>query len=186
MEIRGTAHPPPPRDGGRLDPSDLTRAEIATTDVAGRPLLYEHDQGARIGTCLASWEGRDGSLRIAANVTDPGTQAQIQSGRLRGLSLGTEMVQDTEGALVFKRQGEVSVCEEGRRAHTWIDTVGGKMVQVAACASKNSARCARRPPAARASPAHNAHARAEEADKAFAPASFRACTRARSPQTATR
>jgi len=144
MEIRGTAHPPPPRNGARLDPSDLTPAEIATTDVTGRPLLYEHDQGTRVGTCLASWEGRDGSLRIAAQVSDPETQAQIRSGKLRGLSLGTEMVQDTNGALVFKRQGEVSVCEEGRRAHTWIDTVGGQMVQVAACASRTSARSARR------------------------------------------
>ena len=135
MQIRGVAHPPPPRNGRRVDPSDLTRAEIATTDIGGRPLLYEHEHGTRVGTCLASWEGRNGELRIAAKVDDPKTQQQIRSGQLRGLSLGTDMVQTGEGDVVFKRQAELSVCEEGRRPHTWIDTVDNRVVQVAACAS---------------------------------------------------
>lgn len=135
MEIRGVAHPPPPRNGRRADPSDLNRAEIATTDIGGKPLLYEHEHGTRVGTCLASWEGRHGELRIAAKVDDPKTQQEIRSGQLRGLSLGTDMVQTSEGDVVFKRQAELSVCEEGRRPHTWIDTVDNRVVQVAACAS---------------------------------------------------
>ena len=135
MEIRGVAHPPPPKNGRRADPSDLSRAEIATTDIGGRPLLYEHEHGTRVGTCLASWEGRNGERRIAAKVDDPATQRQIRSGQLRGLSLGTDLVQTGEGDVVFKRQAELSVCEEGRRPHTWIDTVDSKIVQVSACAS---------------------------------------------------
>ena len=138
LSIRGVAHPPPPRRGGRANRADLTRAEIATTDVAGRPLLYEHDQGTRVGTCLASWEGRDGSLRIAANVTDPGTQAQIRSGQLRGLSLGTDMILDTNGNVAYRGQAELSVCAEGKRPGTWIDHVGGRQVHHLVCASKRA------------------------------------------------
>lgn len=95
MQIRGIAHPPPPRDGSRLDKSDLTAAEIAVTNISGKPLLHEHEHNSRVGTCLASWEGRDGSLRIAAEVDDPQTQQDIRQGHLRGLSLGTDLITTT-------------------------------------------------------------------------------------------
>lgn len=139
MQIRGVAHPPPPRDGSRMDPSDLTAAEIATTNISGKPLLHEHDGGSRVGTCLASWEGQDGSLRIAAEVDHPETQQQIMSGNLRGLSLGTDMVTNPEGDVLFRGQAELSVCAEGRRDRTWIDTVNGSNVHRVAVASNNSA-----------------------------------------------
>ncbi len=121
MQIRGVAHPPPPRDGSRVDPSDLTAAEIATTNISGKPLLHEHDGGSRVGTCLASWEGRDGSLRIAAEVDHPATQQQIINGTLRGLSLGTDMVTNPDGDVLFRGQAELSVCGEGRRDRTWCE-----------------------------------------------------------------
>tara|TARA_B110000902_G_C14211711_1_gene551594 strand:- start:951 stop:1448 length:498 start_codon:yes stop_codon:yes gene_type:complete len=140
VQIRGVAHPPPPRDGGRRGPADLNRAEIAATNIAGRPLLNEHDSDARVGTCLASWAGTDGSLRIAANVEDPQAIQQLKSGTLRGLSLGTDMVMDEGGGVLFRNQAELSMCAEGKRPGTWIDTIDGKIVHQVACASKTRER----------------------------------------------
>ena len=92
LDIRGTAHPPPPPNGQRACPADLSRAEIQATNIAGRPLLNEHNHNARVGECLASWQGTDGSLRVAARVTDPAAMQQVRDGSLRGLSLGTNMI----------------------------------------------------------------------------------------------
>ncbi len=140
IQIRGTAHPPPPRDGSRGNPADLSRAEIASTNISGRPLLNEHDHGERVGTCLASWQGTDGSLRIAANVEDPAVIQQVRSGQMRGLSLGTDMVMDEQGSVLYRNQAELSICEEGKRDGTWVDTIDGRPVHAIACASKDKAR----------------------------------------------
>ena len=140
IQIRGTAHPPPPHVGGRGNPADLSRAEIASTNISGRPLLNEHDHGARVGTCLASWQGTDGSLRIAANVEDPAAIAQVRAGQLRGLSLGTDMVMDETGSVLYRSQAELSICEEGKRDGTWVDTIDGRTVHAVACASKAKAK----------------------------------------------
>ena len=120
--------------------ADLARAEIQATNIAGRPLLHEHDKTAQVGQCLASWQGTDGSLRIAARVTDPAAMQQVRDGSLRGLSLGTDMIMDEEGQVLFRNQGELSVCKEGRRPGTWIDTLNGKTVLQVAGASKERAR----------------------------------------------
>lgn len=139
IRIRGTAHPPPPRNGSRRNPADLNRAEIAATNMAGRPLLNEHDVNEVVGTCLASWQGTDGSLRIAAQVDDPQAVAQVRSGQMRGLSLGTDMIMSENGEDVFYRgQSELSICEEGRRPQTWIDTIDGKTVYSRENASKTA------------------------------------------------
>jgi hypothetical protein len=143
VQIRGTAHPPPPSDGSRSDPADLTAAEIATTDLGGRPLLYEHDHRQKVGNCIASWEGVDGSLRIAADVTDPKTAKRIEKGDLRGLSLGTDMIRNENGDVLYRSQAELSVCGEGRRPSTWIDTVNGRTVHSKYLASNQH--CARSP-----------------------------------------
>lgn len=136
LQIRGTAHPAPPRDGNRKIAADLSRAEIAVTNIAGRPLLNEHDSNSRVGTCVASWQGTDGSLRIAANVEDPNAIQQVRNGTLRGLSLGTDMVLNEEGDVLYRNQAELSICEEGRRPGTWIDTINGQTVHQVACFSK--------------------------------------------------
>lgn len=128
IQIRGTAHPAPPRNGKRHSKADLSRAEIASTNIAGRPLLNEHDSGSRVGTCLASWKGVDGSLRIAANVEDPEAIRQVQNGHLRGLSLGTDMIMNDDNEVLYRSQAELSICAEGKRDGTWIDTVNGKTV----------------------------------------------------------
>ena len=140
IQIRGTAHPAPPRDGGRRSAADLSRAEIAGTNIAGRPLLNEHDDNSRVGTCLASWQGTDGSLRIAANVEDPAAIQQVRNGTLRGLSLGTDMLMSEEGNVLYRNQSELSICQEGRRPGTWVDTIDGKAVHAVACFSKRHER----------------------------------------------
>ena len=127
FEIRGVAHPPPAK-GVREDVADLTAAEISVQRLAGRPLLDEHDGGKRVGTCLTSWEGRNGELRISANVNDQGMQRKIINGSMRGLSLGTDLIGSMSGDVLYRGQAELSVCQQGRRHGTWIDTINGKNV----------------------------------------------------------
>ena len=115
LQIRGTAHPAPARKGARANPADLSAAEIRGTNLGGLPLLCEHDRTDRIGTCLTSWTGADGSLRLAAEVDDPTVAKQIRSGEMRGLSLGTSMLMGDGGGILFRGQEECSVCVEGKR-----------------------------------------------------------------------
>lgn len=139
LSIRGVAHPAPPRRGGRPNKADLTRAEIGSTNLAGKPLLCEHDHGDRVGTVLASWQGRDGSLRIAANVDNASAIEAVRRGEMRGLSLGTAMTLDSNGNVAYRGQEELSICEEGKRPGTWIDTMDGRPCLAVACFSKSAA-----------------------------------------------
>ena len=116
LEFRGTAHPPP----GVSDPdiANLSAAEIGLTDLGrkgGTPLLFEHNGSRKIGHCLASWEGRNGELRVAGIVTDPDTERSMRRGQNHGLSLGTDVVSDTLGNALYKEQQELSVCHAPRR-----------------------------------------------------------------------
>lgn len=139
LAIRGVAHPPPPRRGGRANRADLTRAEIDSTNLQGKRLLREHDHGDQVGTVLASWRGRDGSLRVAANVEDPEAIEQVKRGEMRGLSLGTSMILSEDGSVAYRGQDELSICEEGKRPGTWIDTVNGRPCHAVECFSKSAA-----------------------------------------------
>ena len=139
ISFRGTAHPPP--GTSREHPADLNAAEIATTDLGGRPLLVEHGGGA-VGKVLASWEGRRGELRVAGRVDDQQAVEKMKRGELRGLSLGTGLIQDTTGSVLVRAQDELSICKEGRRAGTWVDTIDGAKVHATACASRGVCVCA--------------------------------------------
>ena len=139
LAIRGVAHPAPPRGGMRSNRADLTRAEIDTTNLAGKPLLCEHDHSDRVGTVLASWRGSDGSLRIAANVEQEAAIAQVKRGEMRGLSLGTSMILGEDGNVAFRGQDELSICSEGKRPGTWIDTMNGVPCHTVECFSKSKA-----------------------------------------------
>ena len=138
LAIRGVAHPPPPRRGGRANRADLTSAEIGGTNLAGKPLLCEHDHGDRVGTVLASWKGSDGSLRIAANVEEAQAIEAVKRGEMRGLSLGTSMILGEDGNVAFRGQDELSICEEGKRPGTWIDTMDGRPCRAVECFSKSA------------------------------------------------
>tara|TARA_B100000795_G_scaffold269273_1_gene258164 strand:+ start:991 stop:1437 length:447 start_codon:yes stop_codon:yes gene_type:complete len=139
LPIRGIAHPPPPRNGKRQNRADLTPTEIKLTNLAGKPLLCEHDSGERVGTVLASWQGRDGSLRIAANVECPDAIKQVQRGEMRGLSLGTSMTLGADGNVAYRGQDELSICQEGKRPGTWIDNLNGVPCRTVDCFSKSAA-----------------------------------------------
>ena len=130
LEFRGCAHPPPGLSAD--DAANLSAAEIGLTNLGrkgGAPLLFEHDQRRKIGHCLASWEGKDGELRVAGVVSDPAVERSIRNGSNQGLSLGTDVVQDRSGTALYKEQQELSVCAEPRRPRCYIDTVDGKQVR---------------------------------------------------------
>jgi len=107
----------------------------------GTDLLVEHDHGARVGTIHASWEGRDGSLRVAGTVSDPAAMAQVRSGNLRGLSLGTGVIQEMDGTALLRTQDELSLCEDPRRPGCYIDTIDGASCRTVTCASLRSSEC---------------------------------------------
>ena len=135
--FKGTAHPAPSKS--RAHPADLSSAEIQNIkgSLGGKPLLLEHDPSNHIGSVLTSWEGRRGELRVSGHIDDPDIASKVRSGELRGLSLGTGMVQTDDSQVLFRNQDELSVCSEGRRPGTWIDTVDGKAVHSTYNASKS-------------------------------------------------
>lgn len=140
LSFKGVAHPPPAR-GPRKNPADLCAAEIATTNLgkgAGTPMLVEHDHGAPCGRVLASWEGRNGELRVAGVIDDPQAMQDVRSGSMRGLSLGTGVVCDDTGATLMRTQDELSLCTEPRRGGCYIDTVDGAAVRTVQNFSKRS------------------------------------------------
>jgi hypothetical protein len=137
LQFQGVAHPPP--GAGRQNAADLNRAEISIPNIVqcGTPLLVEHEAGTNCGSVLTSWEGPKGELRVLANVNNPSVERQIHNGTLRGLSLGTDMLKDTSGNVLFRGQQELSVCGEGMRTGTWIHEIDGKRVYERADFSKS-------------------------------------------------
>ena len=138
LTFRGIAHPP--AKAMREHPSDLSAGELAVTNTSGLPLHVEHDTTQpSVGHVLASYEGTRGELRVIGQVTDPKIAEQVKSGQLRGLSLGTDCVQDMAGNVLTRHQKELSLCEEGRRSGTWVTHIGDRMVhQVAAFSAKGA------------------------------------------------
>lgn len=137
--FRGNAHPP--AKGVRDHPSDLSAGELAITNTNGLPLHVEHDTTKpSVGHVLASYEGTRGELRVIGHVTDSAVAAKIKSGDLRGLSLGTDCVQDMSGHVLSRHQKELSLCEEGRRSGTWVTEINNRMVHSVAAFSAKGAR----------------------------------------------
>ena len=140
LHFKGVAHPPPRRDGKRSNAADLNAAEISTTNLGrsgGTQLLVEHDHSNRIGKVTSSWEGRDGSLKVSGIVNDAEAERAVRNGSMRGLSLGTSVIQDGTGARLMTVQDELSICEEPRRGGCWIDEVDGRAVRSLHRASKS-------------------------------------------------
>ena len=130
LNFRGTAHPAPGLSSP--DPANLNAAEISITDMGrsgGTPLLWEHNAGHRIGQVQASWEGANGELRVAGVINDVSIERSVLNGKSRGLSLGTDCVSDITGKTLYKSQHELSVCDEPRRPHCYIDVIDGKSVR---------------------------------------------------------
>jgi hypothetical protein len=81
----------------------------------------------------------DGSLRIAARVDDAVAEHNVRSGKMRGLSLGTDLIMSEEGEVLFRGQKECSICEEGKRDGTWMTHINNKPVHRTVRASKRGA-----------------------------------------------
>lgn len=98
--------------------------------MGGLPVHVEHNTCTPpVGRVQTSWPGTDGELRIAAVIDHPPTESAIRRGDMRGLSLGTEVVQREDTGDVLRRaQAEVSVCEQPRRLGCFVDTIEGKQV----------------------------------------------------------
>ena len=141
LAFRGVAHPPPGKKRGNI--ADLDRAEISTTNMgkgAGTDVLVEHDHASRVGKVDASWEGRNGELRVAGTINDPKAEALVRAGKLRGLSLGTGVIQNAAGTPLMRTQDELSICDAPRRGGCFIDTIDGASVRTVACFSEKSDR----------------------------------------------
>jgi hypothetical protein len=141
LSFRGVAHPPPGKKRGNI--ADLNRAEISTTNMGkgpGTDVLVEHDHGSRVGKVEASWEGRNGELRVAGTIDDPQAEALVRAGKLRGLSLGTGVIQNMSGDALMRTQDELSICDAPRRGGCFIDTIDGASVRTVACFSEKSNR----------------------------------------------
>lgn len=126
--FRGTAHP---AQENRQHLADLTTTEISVTRLGctesapeGTPLLYEHDPSRRVGTVTTSWHGVDGELRVCGVVDEPVTAAAVKHGDLRGLSLGT-LVLEPKNDVYVRRQVELSLCRNPARESCWITDVDG-------------------------------------------------------------
>lgn len=148
VSFKGTAHPPPRRDGKRDNPADMNGAEIGSTNLGkgrGTSLLYEHDPSHRVGRVLASWEGPGGELRVNGVVDDAEMEHSVRSGQTRGLSLGhTVLTGDRGQRLSANRPDELSLCDEPRRGGCYVTEVDGKVVHGTANFSRRGA-CASRP-----------------------------------------
>ena len=142
VAFKGVAHPrPDPR--GRKTPADLSSAEIGSANLGrngGLPLLVEHEHTARAGRVLASWEGRNGELRVAGVVDCPEAARDVRSGAMRGLSLGTGVILDHAGNAMGRTQDELSLCVEPKRAGCYIDSVDGRDVRPVSVYSNKGAR----------------------------------------------
>lgn len=142
LSFKGTAHPPASRNGHRANLGDLSRAELATTQLGkggqGTPLLREHAWSDPVGTVHASWEGPDGSLRVRGTVSEPSAIAAMRAGAMRGLSLGTAMTSGSEGSVLMRQQEELSMCVEPRRAGCYVDEIDGRSVRTVECYSNKN------------------------------------------------
>jgi len=78
-------------------------------------------------------------LRVSGTIRDPEAEALVRTGSMRGLSLGTSVIQAENGARVVSMQDELSICAEPRRLGCYIDSIGGKSVRRTVRASAHGA-----------------------------------------------
>tara|TARA_Y100000389_G_scaffold152295_1_gene152229 strand:+ start:687 stop:1190 length:504 start_codon:yes stop_codon:yes gene_type:complete len=148
LSFRGVAHPPPSKKRGNI--ADLSGEEIRQLERSeklnmgagnGTDVLVEHDHASRVGSVTASWQGRNGELRVAGTIDDGQAEQLVRAGKLRGLSLGTGVTQRADnGEALMRTQDELSICEAPRRGGCFIDTIDGASVRTVACFSETSNR----------------------------------------------
>ena len=145
LNFRGVAHPPPPKNGKRKDVADLSAAEIHELSHCGANMgnnstnvLVEHNPADVCGTVDCSFKGPNGELMVSGTITDPTAIEHVRTGKMRGLSLGTSMLQNASGKTLLRSQDEISICEAPKRAGCWISNIDGVNVRTISCASAKS------------------------------------------------
>ena len=146
LYFKGTVHPPD--TGKRSHPADFDHAEIITTNLGSRkgigattPILIEHE-GESVGQVLNSYRSTTNSLRVLGVVHDEGAKQLIRSGRLLGLSLGTDIVhrEGEEASPLVRTVTELSFCEVPRRPGCYVTEVDGVRYHTASLAASASGR----------------------------------------------
>ena len=131
LSFKGIAHPAAREDGQRDHSADMSSGEITATNLGrrgGTDLLYEHNHADRVGHVTSSWRGVGGELRVSGVVHDKKMIERMRSGHSRGLSLGSSVTTDMDGARVMATQDELSLCVEPRRGGCYVDEIDGKRV----------------------------------------------------------
>lgn len=135
--FEGVAHPAP-KDIADKHKADLPSAEIAAM-CARCPVHVEHDDSKDVGRITTSWEHR-GQLKVAGVLDDPEAVRAVRSGEMRGLSLGTNVMLDTDGRARARTLKECSIVATPARPGCYLDKIDGRRVLAVHCASGAGAR----------------------------------------------
>jgi hypothetical protein len=141
LNFKGVAHPPPQR-GGRKTQADYSAAELSTARLGaggGLPVCVEHDHEAKVGNVTSSWQRPDGSLGVSGVIRDADAEKLVRSGQMRGLSLGTSVLQTAAGERLMVKQDELSICEEPRRPGCYVGEIDGRQVRAVHAFSQRGA-----------------------------------------------
>ena len=109
--FKGTAHPPAHRL--RQNTADLCDAEIRTTNMAGRPMLLEHNYGARIGEVLTSYRGPKETCGSSDMSPIPSASKRCETGRSAACPSGRVSPPPWTGKNLLRNPEELSLCAEG-------------------------------------------------------------------------
>jgi HK97 family phage prohead protease len=131
-ELCGSVYANPPSDRVKplTDDREISREELAVlcaTLPAGpsKPVLVEHDPNKQVGVITAMFQAPQSGTtyaRFKLYDTPEGRQThqQIEAGRLRGLSLGTDWKRQPGLTTREVKLRELSVCTEGYRPDTGV------------------------------------------------------------------
>jgi HK97 family phage prohead protease len=131
-ELCGSVYANPPSDRVKplTDDREISREELAVlcaTLPAGpsKPVLVEHDPNKQVGVITAMFQAPQSGTtyaRFKLFDTPEGRQThqQIEAGRLRGLSLGTDWKRQPGLSTRDVKLRELSVCTEGYRPDTGV------------------------------------------------------------------
>jgi hypothetical protein len=91
--------------------------EENVSDFTGKPICVEHDKEDKVGEISSAWKDADGKMRITARVfvdSERGEQLynDINSGKMKGLSVGYAFGVEKNGTVTKKNCYEISLCRE--------------------------------------------------------------------------
>ena len=133
MYIDGACHPPADMMKNDSHPDNLSAGDILTEDLEGCnvPILIEH-KGPPVGTVLATYRGRDKSLRMFGQLNDKNAIDRVNSGELNGLSIGSILQirhENDKKSVRSRKCNEISICKDPRREGCLIDKINGQRIR---------------------------------------------------------